>query len=92
MGPQLTFVPGLHHDTVARGIIAGVYGTECTLATGSTQDMRVLGLREEKQRDIQTNKQLTMWTVSYIHRFKTSTHYVGKIDYRLRFSLRQHEL
>lgn len=62
--PRLTFVPGLHHDNVACGIIAGIYGTECTLATGSTQDMRVLGLHEEKQRDIKTNAQLTMWKVS----------------------------
>lgn len=62
--PQLTFVPGLHHDNVACGIIAGIYGTECTLATGTTQDMRVLVLHDEKQRDIKTNAQLTMWKVT----------------------------
>lgn len=57
--PQLTFVPGLHHDTVACDIIADIYGTECPLATGSAQDMRVLHLR-----DIKKNAQLTMWKVS----------------------------
>lgn len=40
-----TLVPGLIHDTVACGIIADVYGTECTLAAGSAQDMRILGLQ-----------------------------------------------
>ncbi len=49
--PWLTLVPGLIHDTVACGIIADVYGTECTLAAGSAQDMRILGLREGKKRD-----------------------------------------